>query len=396
MSIFWGIVILSVIILFHELGHFVLAKICRVTVVEFSLGMGPRILSRQWHGTRYSWKLLPFGGSCMMLGEDGEVEETSGDQEAGQKDRAWEAGEKGEVWKAEEAGEEGETWKSGETGEKAGTGAASEAKAEGSFAEKPAWMRILIVAAGPFFNFIMAFGLAVILVGNFGYDPAYLVSVTEGSAAAEAGLQPGDLITKMNRTHIGLSREVTLYINSHQGQDVDLTYLRDGESHTVHITPRKNEEGRYVLGVGVNLYFMKGRISDVLSHSFAEMRLYLNMTVQGLRMLLGGKAKIQDMSGPVGVVNMIDDTYTENAKIGWDSVVASMLGIAIMLSANVGVMNLLPLPALDGGRLLFLFLELIRGKRINPEKEAMVHFAGFLALMLLMVVILYNDVRKLI
>lgn len=342
MNIVLALIILSLIILVHEFGHFLLAKKSGVTVVEFSLGMGPRILSKVWHGTRYSWKLLPFGGSCMMLGED---EEDTG---------------------------------------------------EGTFGSKSVWARLSVIAAGPIFNFILAFFLAVIVVGNFGYDPAYIARVTEGSAAEEAGLQPGDLITKMNGKTISLGRDVTLYINTHQKKDVTLTYLRDGEKHTVHITPRPDENGRYFMGVNVNPYYVKCSLLDTLRYSFAEVRLYLDMTLQSLRMLARGEAGIKDMSGPVGVVNMIGDTYTESAKVGMDAVAASMLSMAILLSANLGVLNLLPIPALDGGRLVFLILEAIRGKRINPEKEAMVHFVGLMALMLLMLVVLYNDVMRLI
>ncbi len=343
MSIIWALIILSLVVLFHEFGHFLLAKANGVHVVEFSLGMGPRILSREWRGTRYSWKLVPLGGSCMMQGED----DSEGAQE------------------------------------------------EGSFLQKSVWARLSIIAAGPFFNFILAFFLAVIIVGNYGYDPAYIAGIVEGSAAQEAGLQEGDLITKMNRKNIRLGRDVTLYINSHQGEDITLTYKRDGQSHTVHISPRQDETGRYIMGVTVNPYFTKGSVWDVLRYGAAEVRLYLDMTVQSLRMLLVGEAGIQDLSGPVGVVEMIDDTYTESAKMGLETIVANMIGIAILISANLGVLNLLPIPALDGGRILFLLIEAIRGKRINPEKEAMVHFAGMVALMLLMVVVLYNDVMKL-
>lgn len=343
MSIFWAIVVFSLIILFHEFGHFLLAKLNGVTVVEFSLGMGPRILSKTWRGTRYSWKALPFGGSCMMLGED------------------------------EEAGE------------------------EGSFGSKSVWARISVIAAGPLFNFLLALILGIVIVAATGYNPAYIVDVTEGSPAQEAGLLPGDVVTKMNAKRINTGREISMYVNLHQGEDIDLTYERDGQKHTVHISPQPDESGRYLMGVSVNPYYVRtANPLQVIKYGACEVGYYIDVTIASLRMLVRGQAGIKDMAGPVGVVDMIGDTYTESAKISVLAIVVNMISIAILLSANLGIMNLLPIPALDGGRLVFLILEAIRGKRIDPEKEAMVHFVGLMALMVLMVVVLYNDVMRLI
>lgn len=340
MSIVWAVIIFSLIILFHEFGHFLLAKWNGVTVVEFSLGMGPRILSKQWHGTRYSWKILPFGGSCMMLGED------------------------------------------------------EEEKGEGSFGSKSVWARISVIAAGPIFNFILAWFIAVLLVGNYGYDPAVIRSVSEGSPAEAAGLMPGDLVTKMNGKTIHLSREVSNYVTFHQGADIALTYRRNGETHTVQITPQLSEDGRYLMGVGVNTAYTKGNLFDTVRYGAYEVRYWIDITIESLKMLVRGEAGLQDLSGPVGVVDMIGDTYTENASMGLEAILFGMMNISILLSATIGVMNLLPLPALDGGRLLFLLIEAVRGRRVNPEREAMVHFVGLMALMLLMVIVMYNDVAR--
>lgn len=342
MNIFWAIVVFSLIILFHEFGHFLLAKLNKVTVVEFSLGMGPRILSGTWRGTRYSWKAFPFGGSCMMLGED------------------------------------------------------EEANGEGSFGSKPVWARISVIAAGPLFNFVLALLLGIIIVAATGYNPAYVVDVTEGSPAQEAGLQAGDLITRMNGRRINIGREVSLYVNTHQGQDITLTYERDGQPHTVEISPRRDGSGRYLMGVSINPYYVKASPWQAVKYGACEVGYNINVTVESLKMLVRGEAGIKDMSGPVGVVDMIGDTYTESAKISVFAIVINMMSIAVLLSANLGIVNLLPIPALDGGRLVFLILEALRGKRINPEKEAIVHFVGLMALMVLMVVVLYNDVMRLI
>lgn len=342
MSVVWALIIFSVIILFHELGHFFLAKWNGITVVEFSLGMGPSICSKKWRGTIYSLKILPFGGSCMMLGED------------------------------EAAGE------------------------EGSFGSKSVWARISVIAAGPIFNFIMAFAASLLIIGSLGYDPAELASVSEGSPAQMAGLKAGDVITKMNGKRIHVAREVSSYLSFHQGETVTVTWQRGEEEYTEVIEPALNENDRYILGVVVGVEYVKGNLLDTMRYSVYEVGYWIDITVQSLKMLIKGEVGVQEMSGPVGVVSMIGETYTESAKAGLFSVWINMLNIAVLLSANLGVMNLLPIPALDGGRLVFLILEVIRGRRINPEHEGMVHFAGLMVLMLLMVVVLFNDVMKLV
>ena len=178
MKIIIAILIFSAIILFHELGHFLFAKLNKIVVTEFSLGMGPRLLSTEKNGTRYSLKLLPIGGSCAMLGEDTDIENEPG-----------------------------------------------------TFNGASVWGRISVVAAGPVFNFIMAFVLSVIIVGAVGYEPSRVLSVTEGSAAEKAGLKEGDIITSYQGYHIDLGKD--LYVYSYlnelkEGDTINLTVKRDG------------------------------------------------------------------------------------------------------------------------------------------------------------------------
>ena len=342
MSIVIALLVFSVIILFHEFGHFLLAKLNKITVVEFSLGMGPRLLSFEAGGTRYSWKLLPFGGSCMMLGEDGEEEE------------------------------------------------------EGSFGSKSVWARMSVIAAGPIFNFLLAFIMALFIVGNLGYDVPVLLNVTEGMPAADAGLQAGDRIVKMNGKRIHLYREVQNYSMFHQGETVIFQYERDGELHEATVTPELTN-GSYKYGIGGNInYRQKTNVLETLEYSAYEVYYWIDTTVSSLGLLFKGGVQLDDMSGPVGVVDAIGTTYQESRDEGAFYVWMNLLNIAILLSANLGVMNLLPIPALDGGRLIFLIVEAIRRRRVEPEMEAKIHFAGLMLLMLLMVVVMFNDVKKLI
>lgn len=340
MSYILALIIFSAIVIFHELGHFLLAKWNGIEVIEFSLGMGPRLLSHVWGDTRYSLKLLPIGGSCQMVGE-------------------------------EEASD-----------------------SEGAFGNKSVWARIAVVAAGPVFNFILAWVLALIIVGSVGYDNTK-VDIIPDSAAAEAGMEDGDQIISINGSRTWLYREVSLYSSLHQGQTATVVYERNGEKQTVVLTPKKSDTGAYLYGFSRTVQREKGGALETVGYSCAEIRYWLKATVESLKMLIGGQVGLEEMSGPVGIVSTIGDTYKESRVDGWYYVTMNMIMIAILLSVNLGVMNLLPIPALDGGRLVFLILEAIRGKAIPQEKESMVHFTGFVLLMGLMAVILFSDLHKL-
>lgn len=341
-SIIIAIIIFSIIVIFHELGHFLLAKANGIRVNEFSLGLGPTIVGIQKGETKYSIKLLPFGGACMMEGED----ENSEDERA--------------------------------------------------FNNKSVWARMSVVFAGPFFNFIMAFVFAVILLGCEGYDRPVISDVMEGYAAEEAGLQGGDEIVRMNSLSIHFYREISAYSTFHAGETVKITYKRDGEKYTTTLEPKYDEEtGRYLYGFIADGQRVKAGPVKTLVNGIYEVRYWIYTTIQSLRMLVTGGVSVNELSGPVGIVKNIGDTYeTAVSNDGYYYALLNMLNWAILLSANLGVMNLLPLPALDGGRLVFLIVEAIRRKRIPPDKEGMVHAIGIILLLLLMVVVMFNDIRK--
>lgn len=340
MGIILALLLFSFIVFFHELGHFLLARKNGVYVEEFCIGMGPTIVSKQGKETKYSIKLLPIGGACMM-GED-DVENTD----------------------------------------------------ERSFNNKSVWARISVIAAGPIFNFILAFILSVIIVGWVGYDRAEIGSVVPNSAAQEAGLQKGDVITEMNGKNIHLFREISVYNQFHQGEKVTLEYKRDGKTYESTLTPKKNENGQYLIGV-TQAKYKKANAFTALQYGLYEVEYWIETTLESLKMLFTGKIGMDQLSGPVGIVDVVGDTYEANKAYGVSSVIFSLINLSILLSANLGVMNLLPLPALDGGRLVFLFVEAIRGKRVAPEKEGMVHFAGLMLLFGLMIFVLFNDIQRL-
>ena len=417
--------VLSIIVMVHEFGHFVIAKVSGVTVTEFSIGMGPRILKFMRKGTMYSLKLFLFGGSCRMLGED---EDNS---------------------------------------------------AEGSFNSVSVWRRIAIVAAGPVFNFVLAFVLSVVLIGTIGYDPCVIYSVDEKSPAAEAGLLPDDRIVKINKTKITFYGDYSIYTMENDKDPMEITYIRDGSKYTTTVTPEYVDRDVYQMGVlmnndapslysvsentpaesaglkagdlilsingvtinsteevspavnssngepitvivrrdgqemsftftpnkvhqtyyysGMNMSGMRVKCNplETVKYSFKYTGYWIKAVFKSLKMLILGKVSANDVSGPVGIVSAIGDIVEESKSDGVLYIFLNLVNWCVMISANLGVMNLLPIPALDGGRLVFLAIEAVRKKPVPREKEGMVHFIGIVLLMILMVVILINDIRKL-
>ena len=351
-----AVVVLGGIILFHEFGHYLLARLNGVAVVEFSVGFGPRILSwvSKKTGIRYSLKLLPLGGSCAMLGEFGEDED-----------------EKEEI---------------------------PDVKG-GSFFDRGPLAKMAVIAAGPVFNFILAFVFSLVILSWAGIDPAVIAGTSEGMPAEAAGLKEGDVITKLDGRKIHLSREISMYLMT-AGQDpVQVEYRRYDETssswtaeHTV-IQP-EFKDGRYYLGV-----ILQGHrdapesLVQVLQYSVYEVRYWILTVIDSLKMIVGGKVTTNDIAGPVRIVTIIDQTVEENTQYGFVTVVMNLLNLMVMFSANLGVMNLLPFPALDGGRLVFLLWELVTGHPVSQRIEGAVNMTGMALLMTFMVFVVWNDLR---
>ena len=314
MNIVIALIIFGVIVLIHEFGHFLFAKLSGVKVVEFSVGMGPRLFSIKGKETKYSLKLLPLGGSCQMYGEDEDEDEP------------------------------------------------------GSFNSAPLIGRIATVAAGPIFNFILAFFVAIFIVGNIGVDKPVISGLMDGLPAQSSGLQKGDVIEKINGRHVDFYRDLSTYLFLHQGKNITLSVRRNGnEEKNISITPVYNEKySQYMIGIESSGYQKLSSPIEVLKYSVLEVKYTVSTTV--------------NESKPYGIF----------------VVLLSLSQMVLLLSANLGVMNLLPLPALDGGRLIFLFLEGIFRRPLNRKVEGYIHLAGFAFLMLLMVFVMFNDIRRII
>lgn len=347
------IIVFGLVVISHELGHFLIGRKNGIRVVEFAVGMGPTLFSFTRGGTKWSLKLLPLGGACMFEGDDGlEREESSGPE--------------------------------------AGDGIA--------FTEAGVWARIAAVFAGPFFNFILAFIMAVILSVFTGADLPVVGTVMENSAAMEAGLRQGDVITKIGREPIHFYREVSMISALNQGETMQITYERNGEKSVTTLVPRYSEEdGRYYMGITNGGEYLECNPLQVFQYGFYEVEYWVKLTYKSLAMLVKGQVTKDDVTGPVGIAQLVGESYDQAEEdYGTSYAILTMLQIVVLLSVNLGIMNLLPIPALDGGRLVFMLVEVVRGKPVPPEKEGMVHFAGLVVLMVLMVFIMYNDIMRLV
>ncbi len=337
-----GILLFCVIIIFHEMGHLMVAKRCGIKVNEFWLGFGPTIVGFTRGETKYCIKAIPFGGACVMEGEDEESEDPR------------------------------------------------------AFPNKPVWQRICTVASGPLFNWLMAFAFSVIILASIGLVRPIVGETMEGYPAAEAGIQAGDEITKLNHKNIHFYDEVSMYTLVHAGETIDVTYVRDGEKQTTTITPQYDEESeRYLLGIYWEGQYEKFGPARTLLYGIYNVKFWIQYTLRSLEMLVTNQASVRDLSGPVGIVQMVGETVEASRSDGAFYVFLNVLNIGILLSANLGVLNLLPIPALDGGRLLFLVIEAIRGKRVDPNREGMVNMIGMVCLFALMAFVMVNDVVKL-
>ncbi len=337
------VIIFGVVVISHEFGHFLLAKANGIRVVEFSVGMGPNLFSFKKGETKYSLKLFPIGGACMFEGEDGVAE------------------------------------KDGEL-------------SSGAFPNANVWSRIATVVAGPLFNMLLAFLVAIVMVQLIVIQEPFVSSVTQDSPAMEAGLLAGDKIISLNGERTYLYQEVRLFLQMNKGKEVEVVYERDGQRLETVLVPKYDESlDRYLIGITNSTVLEKPKGLDGLKYAWYEVRSSVITTYKSLGMLLQGNVSRKDVAGPVGMANVVGQVYEQTKESPMD-VFVNMLNIIMLLSVNLGILNLLPVPALDGGRLVFLILEVFRGKPVPPEKEGMVHFIGFVFFMILMVVIFFNDI----
>ena len=341
MNIIIAILVFGVIIAIHEFGHFFVAKSCGVKVNEFALGMGPKILSWGKGETKYSLRLLPVGGYCSMEGED----DSSDD------DRA--------------------------------------------FRKKKVWQRILIVSAGAIMNIFLGYILLIgITASQSTIITTQVAQFAENAVSEQTGLQVGDKIISVNGKKVYSDMDLSYQFQVDEDGIFDMTVVRNGEKVNLEgVTFEKiTENGESRLKIDFYVEAAEKNIGSVISYATGKTVSVARMTWMTLGDMLSGKYKINDLSGPVGIVGAIGDAVESGDSI--KEALQNVLSLAVFITINVGIFNLLPLPALDGGRLVFLIIEGIRRKPIKAEYEGMVHFVGLALLLLLVLVVSFNDIMK--
>jgi len=348
MTILLFIIIFGAVVISHEFGHFLIARVNGIHVVEFMIGMGPKLLSWGKGDTVYSLRLLPIGGACVFEGEDG-LNNAEGDA----------------------------------------------ADSKGAFPNANVWARISTVVAGPFFNIVLAMLMALIMVPMIEIRDTEATQVPEDGAAWEAGLRDGDRIVSLNGEKVYLFSEIYIFAQMNKGEAVRIVYARGDEKYETVMTPKYDEAtDAYYFGI-VNGNAMQIKGLDTLKYGYYEVRASVKNTYKSLIMLVTGKVSRTQVAGPVGMANMVGEIY-EETKEDWRDVFVNVLNLIMLISVNLGIMNILPLPALDGGRLVFLIVEVFRGKPVPPEKEGMVHFAGMIFFLILMVLVFFNDIVNIV
>lgn len=330
MTIIIALIVFGVIVTVHEAGHFLMAKFCLVTVHEFAVGMGPKLISKRWGDTEYTIRLLPLGGFVRMEGEDQNSDDPNG------------------------------------------------------FNHKSPLQRMSIIFAGPFMNFVLTIVLFSMLFAFVGVPSNTIGSLVEGMPAESSGLMKEDRIVKVDGQPVKTPEQVTRAISSSTNQSIVIDVLRNGQSESFEIQPVE-VDGRRMVGI---IYANEKSPGLAIFYGVKQTYILGKQMLAFLGRLFTGQMGMVGVSGPVGIISEVGRAAEHGLM--------SVIGLAALISLNLGLFNLLPIPALDGSRILFQFVELIRGKKIDPNKEGYIHMAGMLLLISLMVFVTYKDILKLL
>lgn len=343
-TIILAVIFFALIILIHEFGHFITAKMFKVRVKEFAIGMGPAIFKKQGKETLYSIRAIPVGGFCAMEGED------------------------------------------------------EESESENSFNSKPCLARIVILVAGAAMNLILGLIISIVVVGMWpGENIAVPIvgRVVEGTYA-DGVLQSGDKIVKLNGYNINSYSDYTFEVSMIKEDNCDVTVVRGGEKQTFNIkfSEAEKPDGTPYRIIGIVMDNVDKNFKTVIREGFYESLYMGKLVVRSLRMLISGEVGVENLSGPVGVVTVMNDSISEGMKVNVLAGILKFLYLTAFIAINIGMMNLLPLPALDGGRIVFVLFELIFRRNIPRDKEGMIHAAGLIILFGIMLFATWNDIVR--
>lgn len=340
-----SLIIFGLIIFVHEFGHYLFAKLSGIRVEEFALGMGPKVVSFQRGETLYSLRALPLGGFCKMSGETGN-EEYSPTRSYDPK----------------------------------------------RFDQKPILARMAVIVGGPLMNFILAALLLTLIFTVLGVPQDFTTSIGEvmaGDPADQAGLKSGDKILAINGNAVDKWSEMVALIQQSPEKELTLDIERDSTQFTVKVVPSLDPEsntGKIGIVPGEAKWERIGILAGIREGLTKTYQITF-LTIAGLIEMISGKTSTEGIAGPVGIIQIIG----ESARYG----IVYLANLTAVISINLGLINLLPIPALDGSRLIFLLVEAVRGRPVTPSKENFVHLVGFVLLMVLMVLITYKDILKL-
>lgn len=337
-------VLFGLIILIHELGHFLTAKSMGVKVNEFALGMGPAIFKFKKGETLYALRAFPLGGYCAMEGEDAESDDKA------------------------------------------------------AFGNKAVWKRILIVVAGGIMNIILGFFLMIILLSQHDYYASTTIAKFSDNATSNtSGLEVGDKIISINGYKINTIQDFSLSLSNNKNPAVDVVVLRD--NNVVNLKDVKfpkitDDSDNEMLSIDFYVVPIKRTFLSLFSQSFKTIVSMVRMVWFGFIGIITGQFGFNEMTGPVGVASAITEAASAGLQKDFVQAVNNIILMIVVITVNLGILNLLPLPALDGGRLVFLIIEGIRRKPIEPKYEGFVHAAGFILLLILLAVITLSDILK--
>ncbi len=341
-----GILLFGVMVGIHEFGHFALAKLCGVKVLEFSLGMGPALVQRQGKETLYSLRAVPFGGYCAMMGED----EESSDPRA--------------------------------------------------FTNQAPWKRALILCAGAFMNFVLGLVIVIVLYsGAYAFQSCEIMDFMKGCPyESEEGLQKGDRFYKIDGNRIYMQMDIADFLDKGSGV-YDIVVIRDGKKVYLEDFPltRIQYDGQDQKAFGFYFGYEESTPLIVVRNAWNTCMEFSRWVKLGIQELVHGKVGIQEMSGPVAIVDLMAETG-ESAETAGDAIY-NIFYLTAFITVNLAIMNMLPLPALDGGRVFLLLatwlIESITRKKLNPKYEGYIHAAGMVLLLALMAFVMLNDIMRL-
>ncbi|HBC97670.1 MAG TPA: RIP metalloprotease RseP [Clostridium sp.] len=330
MYIIAAIIAFGLLIIVHEFGHFIMAKLNGVKVEEFSVGMGPKLFGIKGGETEYLIKLLPIGGYVRMLGDEGKSEDPR------------------------------------------------------AFNNKSPGRKLSVVIAGPIMNFILGIILFSIIASARGYVSPVVKSTISNEPAAVAGIKAGDRIVRVNNSKISTWQDFVTEVYTAEGNPINITYERQGTLSRARLTPIKDKkENRYMVGIEGTMV-TSPNIGQSISYGFIETKSLIKQTFTFFKILFRGKASMNDVGGPVTIIKISGAA----AKAG----IMSLLAFSAYISIQLAIFNVIPFPALDGGYIILFLFEIITGRRVDDNKVGMINYVGFAILMALMVVVTIKDI----